>query len=388
MAALPDKVDVVVIGGGVMGASTAFHLAEEGVSVLLVEKNELASGSTSKAAGGVRANFSDELNVAIGARSLNLLADFGTRPGQEIDLHRPGYMFALTRPEDVALFERSTEIHREFGVRSDMISAAEAHRRNPILNVDDVLAASFTPDDGYCTPESVVMGYASGARRHGATVLTQVAATGIDVDGGEITAVHTTAGTVRTSAVVNCAGAWSPEVGAMVGLDLPVRPLKRELLITEPLGADFDDVPADMPMTIDYATSLYWHREGKGLLMGFSDKTAEYGFDFSRDPQFPEKLAELAFHRAPRLLDVGVGHGWAGLYDIAPDHNAILGEWGGVSRMLYATGFSGHGFLQGPAVGEILRDLYFGRTPFVDISPLSADRFTSGGELRPESNIV
>lgn len=388
MANIPEQVDVVVIGGGVMGASTAFHLAEAGVSVLLVEKSELASGSTSKAAGGVRANFSDELNVAMGARSLDLLADFNNRPGQEIDLHRPGYMFALTRPEDVALFERSMAIHHQFGVESVMLTPQEAHAKNPILNVDDVLAAHFTPNDGYCTPESVVMGYASGARRHGATVLTNVEATGIDVEGGEITAVHTTAGTVKCSAVVNAAGAWSPQIGAMVGMDLPVQPLKRELLITEPLSAEFDDVPADMPFTIDYATSLYWHREGPGLLMGFSDKSAEYGWDLTRDPNFPEKLAELAYHRAPRLLDVGVGRGWAGYYDVAPDHNAILGEWGGVSRMLYATGFSGHGFLQGPAIGEILRDLYLGKTPFVDITPMNADRFANGGQLRPEANIV
>lgn len=388
MANLPESVDVVVIGGGVMGASTAFHLAEAGVSVLLVERDELSSGSTSKAAGGVRANFSDELNVAMGARSLALLADFESRPGQAIDLHRPGYMFALTRPEDVQLFDRSMSIHHQFGVRSEMLTPQEAHAKNPLLNVDDVIACHFTPDDGHCTPESVVMGYATGARGHGATVVTHVEATGIDVEGGEITGVTTSAGHVRANAVVNCAGAWSPTVGAMVGLDLPVRPLKRELLITEPLGADFDDVPADMPFTIDYATSLYWHREGKGLLMGFSDKSAEYGFDTSRDPRFPEKLGELAFHRAPRLLDLGITSGWAGLYDVAPDHNAILGEWGGVSRMLYATGFSGHGFLQGPAVGEILRDLYLGKEPFVDITPLAADRFSSGGELRPESNIV
>lgn len=388
MAQLPESADVVVIGGGVMGASTAFHLAEAGVSVVLVEKNELASGSTSKAAGGVRANFSDELNVAMGARSLNLLADFGVRPGQEIDLHRPGYMFALTRPEDVQLFERSMAIHHKFGVRSEMLTPEQAYAKNPTLNIDDVLAAHFTPDDGYCTPEAVVMGYAAGARRHGATVVTNVEASHITVEGGEITSVHTSAGSVRTSTVVNCAGVWSPTVGAMVGLDLPVRPVRRELLITEPLSAEFDDVPADMPFTIDYATSLYWHREGKGLLMGFSDKTTGYGFDLTRDPQFPEKLAELAFHRAPRILDVGAGGGWAGLYEVTPDHNAILGEWGGVSRLLYATGFSGHGFLQGPAIGEILRDLYLGKEPFVDISPLSADRFATGGTLRPESNIV
>ena len=389
MAELPEQVDVVVVGGGVMGASAAFHLAEAGVSVLLVEKAELASGSTSKAAGGVRANFSDELNIAMGARSLDLLADFGTRPGQEIDLHRPGYLFALTTPEDVATFERSTELHHKFGVESRMLTPEEAQAISPLLNIEDVLAASFTPNDGYCTPESVVMGYASGARRHGATVVTNVEVTGITVEGDKIVSVQTTEGDVRTSAVINTAGAWSPQIGAFVGLDLPVTPYRRELLITEPLGSEFDDLPANMPMTIDYSTSLYWHREGAGLLMGFSDKTVEAGFDFSRDPKFQEKLGELAYERAPRLLDVGVTNGgWSGLYEVTPDHNAILGEWAGVSRFLYATGFSGHGFLQGPAIGEILRDLYLGKEPFVDITPLSADRFASGGELRPESNIV
>lgn len=389
MAQLPEQVDVVVVGGGVMGASAAFHLAEAGVSVLLVEKAELASGSTSKAAGGVRANFSDELNIAMGARSLDLLADFGNRPGQEIDLHRPGYLFALTTPEDVATFERSTELHHKFGVESRMLTPEEAQAISPLLNIEDVLAASFTPNDGYCTPESVVMGYASGARRHGATVVTNVEVTGITVEDGKIVSVQTTEGDVRTSAVINTAGAWSPQIGAFVGLDLPVTPYRRELLITEPLGSEFDDLPANMPMTIDYSTSLYWHREGAGLLMGFSDKTVEAGFDFSRDPKFQEKLGELAYERAPRLLDVGVTNGgWSGLYEVTPDHNAILGEWAGVSRFLYATGFSGHGFLQGPAIGEILRDLYLGKEPFVDISPLSADRFSSGGELRPESNIV
>jgi sarcosine oxidase subunit beta len=174
----------------------------------------------------------------------------------------------------------------------------------------------------------------------------------------------------------------------MVGLEIPVQPLRRELLITEPLTADFDDVPKDMPFTIDYSTSLYWHREGNAMLMGFSDKTVEYSWDLRRDPNFLEKIGELADVRAPRLLELGAASGWAGLYDVAPDHNAIMGEWEGVSRFLYATGFSGHGFLQGPAIGEILRDMYLGKTPFVDITPLSNDRFSSGGELRPEKNII
>ncbi len=388
MAQLPEQADVVVIGGGVMGASAAFHLAEAGVSVVLIEKAALASGSTSKAAGGVRANFSDELNIAMGAHSLNLLAKFNERPGQEIDLHRPGYLFALTNEADVATFERSTELHHTFGIRSQMLSAEEAVAISPLLSPDNILAASFTPDDGHCTPEAVVTGYAAGARRHGAIVMTGVEAIGIQLSGNEIVSVTTSAGIIKTSTVINCAGAWSPQISTMVGLELPVTPYRRELVITEALGPEFSDLPASMAMTIDYSTSLYWHREGKGLLVGFSDKTVEPGFDFGRDPDFMEKLGELAEVRAPRLLELGISSGWSGLYEVTPDHNAILGEWSGISRFLYATGFSGHGFLQGPAIGEILRDLYLGIQPFVDISPLTADRFSSGGTLRPEANIV
>ena len=379
---LSGRADVVVVGGGVMGASTAFHLAEAGVSVVLLERGDLAGGSTSRAAGGVRANFSDELNIALGKRSLELFEQFGERPGQEIDLHRSGYLFVLTRPEDVELFERSVALQNSLGVESRMVDVEEACRLSPLLNPDGVLAAAWSPNDGHCTPESVVMGYAAGARRHGATVRTGVAVTGITASGGEITSVQSTDGDIATGCVIDCAGAWSPEIAAYVGVELPVTPYKRELLITEPMPD-----PIEMAFTIDYATSFYWHREGPGILTGFSRKDMEPGFDITRDADFPERLAELAEDRAPALLELGVRSGWAGLYEVTPDHNALLGEAASPSRFLYATGFSGHGFLQGPAIGEILRDMYLGVTPFIDVSPLDVRRFETG-ELRPEKNIV
>ncbi|MEZ5116024.1 MAG: FAD-binding oxidoreductase [Candidatus Nanopelagicales bacterium] len=382
MADLPSRADVVVVGGGVMGASTTFHLAEAGVDVLLLERGDLAGGSTVKAAGGVRANFSDPLNIALGARSLALFADFGRRPGYEIDLHRSGYLFVLTRAADVARFEESVALQNSLGVRSRMVSPEEAVRLSPYLSPDGVLAAAWSPDDGHCTPEAVVLGYAAGARRHGARVLTGVEVVGIDVRGDAIAAVRTSAGTVATECVVDCAGAWAPVVASFVGVDLPVVPYRREILVTGPMPD-----PVDMPMTIDFATSFYWHREGPGILTGFSDRTVPPGFSLERDPAFPERLAELASVRAPGLLDLGVRTGWAGLYEVTPDHNALLGETASVSRFLYATGFSGHGFLQGPAVGEILRDLYLGRAPFVDVSPLDVARFDAG-TLRPEVNVV
>jgi sarcosine oxidase, subunit beta len=381
---LQTRAEVVVIGGGVMGTSVAFHLAEAGVGrVLLVERDDLGSGSTSKAAGGVRAQFSDEVNIRLGARGLEAFARFGDRPGQEIDLHRVGYLFLLSRPEDVASFERSVALQNELGVPSRMIPVAEAKRLSPLISTDGLLGAAFSPDDGHCTPESVVLGYATGARRHGATIRTRCEVTGIETDGGEIRAVRTSRGRVATSAVVCTAGAWSRAVGAMAGVDLPVEPLRRQIVFTEPIP----DLPRPVPMTIDFTTSFYFHAEGEGLMLGMSDPDERPGFLLGRSDAWLPRLTGAIGARAPRLLDVGLTGGWAGLYEVTPDHNALIGEDAAVSRFLYATGFSGHGFLQGPAVGEVVRDLYLGRAPFTDIAPLHAARF-AGDRLRPEINRV
>lgn len=379
---VPTSADVVVIGGGVMGASAAFHLAEAGVDVVLVERGDLAGGSTSKAAGGVRANFSDELNIALGKRSLELFADFPNRPGQQIDLHRTGYLFVLTSAEAVADFEQAVGLQQQLGVCAEIVDPLRAAELSPYLDISGVLAAAWSPDDGHCTPDSVVQGYAVGARRFGSRVMTHTEVTDILVSGGEITSVVTQAGRISTPCVINCAGAWSPQIANLVGFDLPVVPVRRQLVVTEPLK-----YPMATAFTIDYGSTFYWHREGPGMLMGFSDQSTQPGFDCTLDREFLDKLAELAKVRAPALLDVGIKVGWAGLYEVTPDHNALLGESHEVSRMLYATGFSGHGFLQGPAIGEILRDLYLGREPFLDISPLDVRRFASGA-LRPERNIV
>jgi sarcosine oxidase subunit beta len=391
---LPDHAEVVVVGGGVMGASIAFHLAEAGVrDVLLLERDALACGSTSKAAGGVRAQFSDALNVRLGARSLEAFEQFGQRPGGSIDLHQVGYLFLLTTPDDVATYEASVALQNDLGVPSRMLTAAEAGALEPIMTVDDVLAAAFHPRDGFCTPEAVVTGYAAGARRHGAQVVVGVGVTGVEVDdstsaGPQVRAVTTTAGRVATGTVVCCAGPWSAGVAEWAGVQLPVTPLRRQILVTEPLPpAVLALAPPTTPMTIDASSTFYLHREGPGILLGMSYAAERPGFHLDLSDDWLPDLTAVIERRAPALLDVGVAHGWAGLYEDSPDHNALIGEADGVSRFLYATGFSGHGFLQGPAVGEVVRDLYLGREPFVDVSPLSADRFALGS-ARPEHNIV
>jgi sarcosine oxidase, subunit beta len=381
---LPGRAGVVVVGGGVIGTSIAFHLAEAGVpQVVLVERGQLASGSTSKAAGGVRAQFSDPLNIQLGARSLRAFAEFGARPGAEIDFRRVGYLFLLSREQDVAVFEQSIELQHRHGVPSRLIDPAEARRLSPAVDTGGLLAAAFSPEDGLATPEAVVQGYAAGARRHGAHIETGCELLEVRLRGEEVAAAVTSKGVVETPVLVCAAGAWSRQVGAMVGLDLPVTPSRRQVVLTEPVPS----LPERFPMTIDLTSSFYFHREGPGLLMGMSLADEPPGFNLDRDDAWIPRLAEAIARRAPSLAEVGVAGGWAGLYEVTPDDNALIGEAPRPARFLYATGFSGHGFLQGPAVGEVVRDLVLGRTPPVDVAPLAVDRFHQGGS-RHERNIV
>jgi sarcosine oxidase, subunit beta len=381
---LPERAGVVVVGGGVIGTSIAFHLAEAGVpDVVLIERDELGAGSTSKAAGGVRAQFSDALNIQLDARSLRAFADFGVRPGQEIDFRQVGYLFLLSRQQDVAAFERSIELQNQLGVPSRLIDPGEAKRLSPPIDTDGLLAAAFSPDDGLATPEAVVQGYAAGARRHGAHLQTACELLDVRLRDEVIQAVVTSKGVVETPALVCAAGAWSRQVGAMVGVALPVTPYRRQVLLTEPVPG----LPQHLPMTIDFASSLYFHREGPGLLMGMSLEDEPPGFNLARDDAWIPRLAQVLARRAPALADLGIAGGWAGLYEVTPDHNALIGEMPRPARLLYATGFSGHGFLQGPAVGEVVRDLFLGRQPPVDVAPLAVDRFQQAND-RPELNVV
>ncbi len=380
---LPEHASVVVVGGGVMGASAAFHLAEAGVpGVVLLERDSLACGSTSRSAGGVRAQFSDPVNIALGARSLEAFERFGTRPGGDIDLHQVGYLFLHTDPAALAAAEQAVSLQRSLGVDTRLLTADGAGRLSPGVDTSDVLGATYHPRDGFCSPENVVQGYARAARALGAAVHTGVEVTGVETSGGEVTAVTTSAGTVRTSTVVCAAGAWARRLGEWVDVELPVDPLRRQIVVTEPLGADLlPSFPRSAPMTVDAESTFYLHREGPALLVGMSYRGERAGFRSGYSDEWLPDLLEAMERRAPALLDVGIAHRWWGYYEVTPDDNAVIGEASSVSRFLYAAGFSGHGFLQGPAVGEVIRDLYLGQEPVVDVRCLSAERFASGARV-------
>jgi sarcosine oxidase subunit beta len=378
---------VVIVGGGVIGVSIAFHLAEAGVEdVVLVERGELGSGSTSKGAGGVRALFSDELNVRLALRSLEAWAAFGERPGWEIDLRRVGYLFLLDRDEHVTEFARAVEMQNRLGVPSRMVSVEEAGELSPLAGLDGVLAGAFCPLAGHATPEGAVQGYASAARAQGARLrphasVEDIRPGAVELADGEV---------VETDCVVCAAGPWSREIGAMAGVVLPVTAERRRIGYTGAVDARAG--PAEwppVPMTVDFSTGFYFHREGPGLLFGTSDVC-------DTQDEWLERAVPVSARRAPILLDAPIAGGWWGDYEMTPDHNALIGEHAvrasirgpgaaeaAPGRFLYATGFSGHGFQLAPAVGEIVRDLYLRREPFVDVSPLAAGRAE-----RHERNVI
>jgi sarcosine oxidase subunit beta len=379
----PARANVVVVGGGAVGTSIAFHLAEAGVDVCLLERESLSSGSTSRAAGGFRTQFSDPLNIAIGLRAVEAFSRFSERPGGDIDFRQVGYLFLLDRSEDVAVFEASVAVQNELGVPSRLLEPAEALELSPLAGIEGVLAATFCPLDGHASPEAVAQVYAAGARAHGANVLTGCEAVSVDVDAGDVRRVVTTDGAIEAGVVVCAAGVWSPALARTAGVELPVEPIYREVVTTGPAPG----LPERIPLTVDFTTGFYFHREGPGLLIGMADRAQQPGFDAPTDPAWLEHVTEVAARRAPSFLELGVAHGWKGYYEVTPDHNGLVGEVADVRRFLYATGFSGHGFMQSPAVGEIVRDLVLGREPFVDVSPLSAERFASGA-VRPEHNVI
>lgn len=370
-----------------MGTSIAYHLASSGVrDVVLLERDELASGSTCRAAGGVRASFSNPANIALGIRGLEVYSRFAEDYGQQIDFSRHGYLYLLSDEESVDVFTESVALQNRYGVPSSMVDPAQAKKLSPLIETDGLLAASWSPNDGKATPESVVQGYAAAARRHGARIVRHCPVQDIVTSGGEIREVVTPTGRIRTSRVVCAAGAWSAAIGKMVGVPIPVTPFRRQIAFTEPLP----DLPTSSPsLTIDFPSTLYFHPEGGGLLFGWSDPTQPAGFEhrFELDPWLMG-LAPTAEVRVPILLESGIRSGWAGLYEVTPDANQIIDRSTAVPGLFIATGFSGHGFLMGPATGEIIRDLFLDRTPEYDISEFRLGRFDTVEVEAGEVNIV
>lgn len=369
-----------------MGASTAYHLALRGChDVLLLERESFfGQGATGKCAGGIRYQFSTEINVRLSQISLPMLQQFEDETGQSIDLRWPGYLFLLTNDSDVAKFRHNVAMQRRLGVNTEWLEAEDVSCLAPQLHTGDVLAGTFHAGDGLADPNGVVAGYINAGRRLGVTALVDTAVTGINIQGDRIAQVRTSQGNVSCEIIVNAAGPYSAVVSDMAGVPLPVTPIRRQMLTTTPMP----EIPADFPFVIDFAQSLYFHREGEGLLTGMSNPEQAPGFDERVDEEWELVHMEAAIKRLPALARAGRVSAWAGLYEVTPDAHPIIGPVPGVSGYYVVTGFSGHGFMHGPAAGLLLAEMIVdGQATTLDISSLDYSRFAEN-RLIQEYNVI
>jgi sarcosine oxidase subunit beta len=383
---LPRTADAVIVGGGVMGASTAYHLARRGVKdvVLLEREPYLGQMSTGQCAGGIRHQFSTEINIHLSVESIRMMEQFPVELGQEIGLKFCGYLFLLTRDEDLPTFRENLALQHRLGIATRWLEPGECADLVPELDMDGVLAGTIYDRDGLADPSGVVQGYASGARREGVTTLTHAEVTGIRLENGRVSAVETPGGVIRTPVVVNACGAWAPQLGRMAGVDIPIQPIRRQVVVSAAIPA----LRPDFPFVVFFADSLYFHREGEGILTGQSNNAETPGYKLTVDEDWEAHHMDAAVRRFPLLGEAGFLSHWAGLYEVTPDAHPILGRVPQVEGFYVMAGFSGHGFMHGPVAGLLMaEEIVDGRAHTVDVDAFRIDRFASG-DLHPEYNVI
>ena len=368
-----ESAPVVVIGAGCIGSAIAYHLGRLGVrGVRVIEREPFAgAGSTSKAAGGIRAQFSTPVNVQISMLAISHFQRFAEEMETDPVYFPVGYMFLLCTDAQWSMFRAQAEMQRGLGLPVQVLTPSEAQVLVPELEVGDVRGATFCPIDGLGNPHETTQAYVARARVLGATFDFDRPARGLDRDGERVTGVRTDAGVIETPWVVNAAGPYAAEVAAWAGLDLPVVPIRRHCFTTQPLPF----VTERMPMIVDMASGVYMHRESGGMLLGLANKEEPRGFNTSVDWDFLERVVEPAVHRLPALEQAEVSNGWAGLYETTPDHNAVIGPPRGTTGFMLANGFSGHGFMHAPAIGQLVAEWIVEGRPSIDLSALRFERF-------------
>ena len=375
-----ETADVVIIGGGIVGSSIAWHLTAAGCRDILVLEREThqGKGSTGKSMGGVRAQFSTPVNIQMSLYSIPFYAAFEERLGYPSGYRPQGYLFLATSEAHLKYLRTNYELQVKMGLKDvRLLPAQEIAGMYPQLRSDDVVGGSFCSSDGFVDPYSAMVGFMTRAAERGTRLLRDTEVIAILRDARGIAGVETTRGPVATRIVVNAAGPWAAQVAGLAGVELPVEPLRRMLVPTEP----FDEFPHSAPMIIDMSNGFHFRPEALGFLLAWNDPEETPGFKTEFDPGFVEKILTRAANRVPCFENVAVNpkRAWAGLYEMTPDHHPVLGPARDLPGFFLANGFSGHGVMHAPATGKILADLILsGKTDLVDARLFSLERFAAG----------
>ncbi len=370
--------EITIIGGGIIGTSIAYYLAQKGArDVILLEKGMLGEGSTSKCAGGIRLQFSTEINIAFSLASMEIWDHFQEITEVDIGFKKVGYLFLATTEEEWATFQANVKIQWQFGIPVELLSPAEIAYRWPFLKVDDLAGGTFCSAEGYAGPYEALTAFARGARIGGVKIFEGTEVIEIKPEKGKFYSLKTNKGDFRSRLVVMATGPYAEKTGALVGLNIPVLPYRRQIFFTAP----FPWLLEPVPLTIDFHRGWYFRREGQGLLLsGPKDDFSSFNMHIDYDAM--AITAENSIRRVPVLERAQIVRGWAGLYEISPDHHAILGEVPSLPGFFLAAGFSGHGFQHSPAVGKVMAELLLQEKPFIDISALSLERFAKGALIK------
>jgi sarcosine oxidase subunit beta len=374
--------DVVIIGGGIVGSSIAYHLTAAGCRNVIVLEREThtGKGSTGKSMGGVRAQFSTPVNIQMSLYSIPFYAAFDEVIGHPAGYRPQGYLFMATTPAHMDYLRTNHAQQVALGLKTAKLIAAEEIRTlYPQLRSDEIIGGSFCSTDGFVDPYSAMTGFMSKAVEQGAKLWREAEVTAIDRDAsGAITGIDSSKGKIAARTVVNAAGAWAAGVAKLAGIDLPVQPLRRMLVPTEP----FDEFPHTAPMIIDMSTGFHFRPEGRGFLLAWNDPEETTGYKLNFEPSFIEKILVHAADRVPCFEHVPVNpkRAWAGLYEMTPDHHPIIGPAPGVKGLFFANGFSGHGVMHAPATGKLTADLILQGTSDVISDPraFALERFAEG----------
>lgn len=382
--------DYVIVGGGCMGASIAWHLAKRNAgSIALLEREKfLGQESTGKCAGGVRAQFSTEVNTRLSLLSIDRFEHFSDEVDHPLQYLQWGYLFLLGNDEQVARARKQREMWTRLGMHVEWLEPAHIEKRFSYLNMDGIVAATFHQRDGFVDPNDIVQGYASAARRRGMVEMTECEVLDLVMDRSnrQVHAVKTNRGDITVGkALILCTGAWTRKLAMQMMVDVPIDPYRRQILVTK----RFDQIATPFPMTVDLTTGLYFHPESGGVLIGLSDLSEAPSFNQSLNEAFSETMLMTAMERCPLLGEAAINRGWAGLYEVTPDHHPILGRAGVVENTFICAGFSGHGLMHAPAAGIVMSEMILdGKAHSVDVSELSLSRFSDPARLRHETAVI